>query len=114
MMNALLLTAMLIGQCGPNGCPAPISYSQPVASYEWRKFNDDSYGLLYGGNQIGLYSPSRSTYWPVDTRTQTFGQPTNPPIAPPVSAQAWTGRKSVSDVPSAESPGKCLDHKHMT
>lgn len=86
-MNALLLTALLIGQCGPNGCPAPVSYSQPVASYEWRKFNEDSYGLFSGGMQIGLFCPSRNTYWAVDTRTQTYGVPQAPPINPPVKAE---------------------------
>lgn len=78
---------MLLGQCGPNGCPAPVSYVQPVVSYEWRKFNDDSYLLLYGGTQVGLYVPSRNTYWSVDTRTQTYGPAQTPPISPPVKSE---------------------------
>lgn len=94
-MNALLLTALLIGQCPGGVCPAPVSYSQPVASYEWRKFNDDSYGLMYGGMQIGLYCPSRNTYWAVDTRTQTYGAPQAPPVEPPVKAEA---PKSVGNI----------------
>lgn len=40
-MNALLLAALLVSQCGPNGCPAPVAQSTPYTGWHEGKYYKD-------------------------------------------------------------------------
>jgi hypothetical protein len=69
--------AAIYGQC-PNGVCRP-------GLYEWRTFTDDpaQVALYKNGVQVGAYSYTHGHYRPYDKATDTWGQPCQPPLAPP-------------------------------
>lgn len=92
-MNEFLLTMMLaVGQCGPNGCPAPTTPVTQKPGYEWKEVKDrpEVVGLIQNGVQIGAWDYERRVYYPYNASTRTFGVAnTVPPTEPPSRDQQW-------------------------
>src|SRR5437763_16814345 len=100
-MNTIALLALLICQCGPNGCPntspawpawtkfleRPIVHSneQLVLGYRWVKVPDCSQFALYRGNtQLGNYDFEAAIYRPFQA-PDSWGEPTTAPVPPPAA-----------------------------
>lgn len=114
-MNAIaLIAAMLVGQCGPNGCPkqqigSPINYQQLLqaspfgscgpdgcgrfqgvqlqSTFRWVPVpNCDQFALYAGNTQIGGYDYSIGVYRPYYSNAH-WGEPTPAPVAPPATPE---------------------------
>jgi hypothetical protein len=103
-MNAVALTTMMmIGQCGPNGCPTPsrqfqlqpnLNVGSPCGpngcsaikqNYKWVQVPNVTQYALYRDNvQIGNYDYESKMYCPFRGNSE-WGEPTEPPTSPPAT-----------------------------
>jgi hypothetical protein len=112
-MNPVALTLMMmVGQCGPNGCPTrPTLLGQPIQltapTYKWVPVpNVTQYALYKGNEQIGNYDYERKLYCPFRGNSE-WGEPTEPPTPPPATP---TPEKKVDlGTKKAEMPGSTID-----
>jgi hypothetical protein len=125
-MNAIALTMMIIGQCGPNGCPTPsrpyqvqpyLNFTSPcgpngcnVATrpiYKWVQVPNVSQVALYEDNvQVGNFDYDRKVYCPFRGNSE-WGEPTEPPTPPPTAPT--TTKKLDVGAKKAEMPGSTID-----
>lgn len=85
-MSAIMLLALLAGSWGPRGCVAVAMPQAQRTTHEWVAVpsRSDEFALMRDGRQIGSYSQNRGLYRPYDRRTDSWGEPCDPPIAAPV------------------------------
>ena len=132
-MNAIALTTMImIGQCGPNGCPTPNRQSQiqpylnllgpcgpngcsvtTKTTYKWVSVPNATQYALYKDNvQIGNFDYESKVYCPFRGNSE-WGEPTEPPTpAPPpkpTTKKPELGVKKEVSVKNAEMPGSTID-----
>ncbi len=134
-MNAIAFLTLLIGQCGPNGCPQPSRQStsfQPFwqqgaylqcgpngcsvvtgkwasPTYQWVPVADHPQVALYKDNvQQGNYDYEAKIYRPFQA-PNTWGEPTEPPIAPPAAAQKETPEPEAKQKVTGPLPGSTIN-----
>lgn len=97
-MNALILTALLIGQCPGGVCPVP--QPTPTSTYQWREVpgRPDVQALTLDGVQIGAFDGVKYTPF----YNGSWGTPTTPPIQPPTP---FAKRTETGALPSWQTTG---------
>lgn len=84
-MSAILLFALTFAGWGPRGCVAVVTPQVAKVTHEWVNVpgRPDEFALMRDGKQIGSYSQDRGLYRPYDRKTDSWGEPCDPPIDPP-------------------------------